>query len=71
MNGIGDRCENDRDGDGVLDVFDNCPGTPNPDQLDSDSDGVGDVCSRDRDRDGIDDRLDPCPDLHLLFGCDT
>src|SRR5207237_1414446 len=30
--------------DGIPDIFDNCPGTYNPDQADSDGDGVGDVC---------------------------
>jgi hypothetical protein len=35
----------DTDGDGVPDILDNCPLTPNPDQRDSDFDGVGDACS--------------------------
>jgi hypothetical protein len=34
----------DSDGDGVGDNFDNCQGTPNPDQADADGDGIGDVC---------------------------
>jgi hypothetical protein len=34
----------DRDDDGVPDVRDNCPDTPNPDQEDIDRDGVGTVC---------------------------
>lgn len=35
----------DTDGDGVLDVEDNCPFVVNPDQKDSNGDGVGDACS--------------------------
>ena len=38
-----DTCA-DGDSDGVLDIIDNCPATPNPDQADSDGDGIGDVC---------------------------
>ena len=34
----------DRDGDGVMDDFDNCPADPNPDQADGDGNGVGDAC---------------------------
>jgi hypothetical protein len=37
-------CNQDTDGDGVLDLFDNCRRTPNPSQYDSDADGAGDVC---------------------------
>lgn len=36
----------DRDHDGIPDVKDNCPDTPNPDQADSDHNGVGDACDQ-------------------------
>jgi len=34
----------DEDGDGIVDSNDNCAGTANPSQLDTDSDGYGDAC---------------------------
>ncbi len=37
----------DRDGDGLDDSVDNCPGEANPDQADADDDGRGDVCDED------------------------
>ncbi len=52
---------------------DNCPGTPNADQLDSDGDLVGDACDNcptvantdqaDQDRDGFGDACDACPGI--------
>ncbi len=40
---VGDLCDtgDDRDGDGVQNDVDNCPDTPNADQLDIDEDGIG------------------------------
>jgi len=48
----GDQCSGlfpgttptDTDDDGIPDEVDNCPTTPNPDQLDTDGDGIGDAC---------------------------
>lgn len=34
----------DSDGDQIPDIEDNCPGKPNPGQLDSDNDGIGNLC---------------------------
>ena len=49
---FGTRLE--RDGDGVPDAGDNCPGTANADQADTDSDGTGDACRSGREADGAD-----------------
>ena len=51
----------DADGDGVLNVNDNCISTPNKGQSDLDGDGTGDACDDDTDGDGIDDSSDNCP----------
>ncbi|HUV29468.1 MAG TPA: SBBP repeat-containing protein [Acidobacteriota bacterium] len=56
----------DTDGDGHLDVFDNCPLVPNPDQEDSDDDAVGDSCDVCQ---GHDDNADADGDL-VPDGCD-
>ena len=42
----------DQDGDGAIDVLDNCPSLPNPAQADMDSDDIGDLCDADPDGDG-------------------
>ena len=59
----------DGDLDGIADAVDNCAGTFNPDQLDSDGDGIGDACdicpngddTQDADADGVPDACDLCP----------
>jgi hypothetical protein len=61
----------DLDDDGVGDDVDNCPSTPNDDQIDDDGDGHGDACDScasienpdqaDADRDGVGDVCDNCP----------
>jgi hypothetical protein len=54
------RTASDADSDGVPDVYDNCPTTPNPSQSDCDGDGSGDTCeinsgAADLNADGIPD----------------
>ncbi len=43
---VGDPCNHDEDGDGVLDATDSCALVANPDQADTDHNGVGDACDR-------------------------
>lgn len=45
----------DTDSDGVPNIFDNCPSTPNAAQTDTDGDRIGDECDLDDDNDGLTD----------------
>lgn len=67
-----DQVQMDSDGDGVVDVEDNCMWVPNSDQEDLDDDGVGDACDNcfevpnpdqtNTDGDCAGDACDLCPD---------
>lgn len=59
--GLGDVCDEDRDGDEIPNVEDNCPDLSNPGQIDTDGDGAGDLCDGDDDNDGWADAEDNCP----------
>jgi hypothetical protein len=84
VNWGGCYCVIDTDGDGVCDVdendnpLDNCPDTPNANQLDTDGDGAGDVCDttcpydkdNDLDGDGICDcTLSDCDAIDSYDNC--
>ena len=63
----------DRDGDGIENQSDNCPGFQNSDQTDTDGDGSGDACDfcvgngpYDTDGDGLCDKDDNC---HSVPNC--
>ena len=51
----------DRDGDGVPNASDNCVGSVNPDQIDTDGDAAGNDCDLDDDNDSKADAADNCP----------
>ncbi len=51
----------DTDGDGVADIYDNCPDEPNADQADSDQDGLGNACDDHEDPPLCDPCYSDCP----------
>lgn len=53
--------QDDTDGDGIFDIYDNCPYVVNPSQLDTDADGLGNACDADDDNDGTPDLMDCDP----------
>jgi len=59
--GIADCCEDDTDGDGIVNGQDNCPLNPNTDQLNTDGDLQGDECDMDDDNDTVIDPVDCAP----------
>jgi hypothetical protein len=54
LDGIGDECSGDIDGDNIPDGIDPCPRDAD-DGKDTDGDGLGDACDEDADGDGWDD----------------
>lgn len=53
----------DDDGDGWIDIDDNCADVSNSDQSDIDRDELGDVCDDDRDGDTVDNSGDNCANV--------
>ena len=60
--GVADCLDEDDDQDGIVDLSDNCPFTPNANQADLDHDGTGDACEDDADGDK-DPNLTDCAPL--------
>ncbi len=75
------KCVDDEDLDNIPDEMDNCPFTPNTDQMDTDGDGIGDVCDNcpnrsnfnqlDNDIDQIGNACDNCPEIANSDQLDT
>jgi hypothetical protein len=60
QDGLGNVCDPDLDGDGVVNGEDNCPAIANSGQENMDGDAFGDVCDTDLDGDGVVNALDNC-----------
>ena len=60
---VPNECFADADADTIPDHLDNCQGTPNQGQADSDEDGSGDDCDVDLDNDGFANTVDLCARL--------
>ena len=58
LDGVGDSCDDDIDGDCIDSLSDNCPFDNNSNQADNDGDGIGDACDSDADNDGVLDAND-------------
>lgn len=52
------QVRSDKDGDGIRDTLDNCAGTSNPSQLDTNGDGYGNACDCDLNNDDVVNILD-------------
>jgi Thrombospondin type 3 repeat len=61
LDGIGNECDSDLDGNNFNNDSDNCPDISNIGQEDTDGDGVGDECDPDSDGDAVPDINDNCP----------
>lgn len=67
LDGKGDACDDDRDGDGKLNTADNCPAVSNATQSDLDGDKIGDACDTDKDGDGAPNFKDCAPMNKLIY----
>ncbi|MGE4650525.1 MAG: thrombospondin type 3 repeat-containing protein, partial [Myxococcota bacterium] len=67
----GPAASEDKDGDGIIDVDDNCETMPNVDQANFDGDEWGDACDADDDEDGVFDPEDNCWPLQNPGQADT
>ncbi|UTW47973.1 thrombospondin type 3 repeat-containing protein [Bacterioplanoides sp. SCSIO 12839] len=63
--------DEDRDGDGVKDLIDNCLDIANSNQLDTDSDSTGNECDSDNDNDSIPDTYELANNMDPLNASDA